>query len=108
MEDRSDHSGVKVSLYEPVELYSALVLINQQYPNIGVQISQETEFDHREHNSLYTTTTNAEGAWKIESVDPGNYLVVAEKDSFGWRYNFTMDYDKNEFILFPLSLEEGV
>ena len=50
-------AGVTVSLYAPVELPvesrmpaadTALVRINQEYPNIGVQISQETEFDQRE------------------------------------------------------------
>jgi len=45
LEDTTDFSGVTVSLYEPVELDTALVRINEKYPNIGVQISQETEFD---------------------------------------------------------------
>jgi hypothetical protein len=43
--DTTDYSGVTVSLYEPVELDpsigrtgTALVRINQHYPNIGVQI----------------------------------------------------------------------
>ena len=73
LEDTTDHSGVKVSLYKPVELDTALVRINQEYPNIGVQISQETEFDHREHEPLYTTLTNADGSWKIENVTKGEY-----------------------------------
>ena len=34
LEGQTDHSGVKVSLYKPVELDTALVRINQQYPNI--------------------------------------------------------------------------
>ncbi|GAB4379218.1 MAG: hypothetical protein Kow0042_28370 [Calditrichia bacterium] len=88
LEGRTDHSGVKVSLYKPVALDTALVRINQQYPNIGVQISQETEFDHREHTPVYSTTTNATGNWKIENVTPGDYNVVAEKDSFGWKTIF--------------------
>ncbi|MFC2088720.1 hypothetical protein ACFLSX_03885, partial [Calditrichota bacterium] len=73
LEGMQDHSGVKVSLYKPVELDTALVRINQQYPNIGVQISQETEFDHREHTPSYSTTSNANGVWKIENVTPGTY-----------------------------------
>jgi len=46
LKDTTDFSGVTVSLNEPVELGTALVRINEEYPNIGVQISQETEFDH--------------------------------------------------------------
>ncbi len=52
LEGESDFSGVTVSLYNLVELDTALVRINQDYPNIGVQISQETEFDHREQNKI--------------------------------------------------------
>ena len=57
LESESDYSpigagGVKVSLYKPVELDTALVRINQQYPQIGVQISQETEFDHYKNAAL--------------------------------------------------------
>lgn len=59
LEGETDFSGVTVSLYNPVELDpsnsrtgqskgrtgTVLVRINREYPNIGVQISQETEFD---------------------------------------------------------------
>jgi len=48
LEDTTDYSGVTVFLYKPVELDTALVRINQEYPNIGVHISQETEFDRTE------------------------------------------------------------
>ena len=86
LEDTADFSGVTVSLYEPVELDTAIVRINQEYPHIGVQISQETEFDHREHTPKYTTTTKADGSWKIEGVKKGTYNVVAEKEGWGWMY----------------------
>jgi hypothetical protein len=99
LEGRTDYSGVKVSLYKPVELDTALVRINQQYPNIGVQISQETEFDHREHTPLYSTTTDASGHWQIKGVTPGTYNVVAEKDSFGWRYVLLTNTTSQNFNL---------
>jgi len=86
LEGQSDHSGVTVRLYKPVTLDTALVRINRQYPNIGVQISQETEFDHREQTASYSTTTNASGDWRIEKVEKGSYNVVAEKNGFGWGY----------------------
>ncbi len=99
LEGESDFSGVTVSLYNLVELDTALVRINQQYPNIGVQISQETEFDHRgyfdgaqykQHEPVASTTTSADGSWKIK-VDEGVYNVVVEKDGFGWKYEYEKD-----------------
>ena len=66
LEGQTNHSGVKVSLYKLVELDTTLVRIIKQYPNIGVQISQETEFYHREQTPVYTTYTNKDGKWKIK------------------------------------------
>ncbi len=93
LEDETDYSGVMVSLYNLVELDTALVRINEQYPNIGVQISQETEFDHRNEIAIKTTTTSADGSWKIK-VDEGVYNVVVEKDGFGWKYTHEKDGDQ--------------
>ncbi len=91
LEGQSDHSGVTVSLYAPMELDTALVRINQQYPNIGVQISQETEFDHREHTAVASATTAADGSWNINNVPQGAYNVVAEHDLWGWQYIHDMN-----------------
>ena len=73
--------------------------INQEYPNIGVQISQETEFDHREHTPVYTTTTDKNGNWKIEGVEPGTYNVVAEKEGWGWRYVLEYNATEKELLI---------
>jgi len=108
LEGETDFSEVKVSLYKPVELDTALVRVNQQYPNIGVQISQETEFDHREHSTLYSTTTNASGGWEIKDVAPGTYNVVAEKDSFGWDYNFVANNSQTSFLLYKEIYLSGI
>ncbi|KAA3617042.1 MAG: hypothetical protein D8M58_04400 [Calditrichaeota bacterium] len=101
LEGETDFSGVTVSLYEPVELDTALVRINEQYPNIGVQISQETEFDHRAVDSfdnpleaVATTTTSADGSWQIK-VEEGVYNVVVEKEGFGWKYEYEAEYSKD-------------
>jgi hypothetical protein len=98
LEEQSDHSGVKVSLYKPVELDPELVAVNQQYPNIGIKISQETEFDHREQTPVYSTATNAAGEWNFEKVTPGTYHVVAEKDDFGWRYDLNEEFNGDRTI----------
>jgi len=91
LEDTTDYSGVTVSLYKPVELDTALVRINQEYPNIGVQISQETEFDHREHTPVYTTQTEADGSWEIKNVEKGEYNAAAVKNGCNWKYSYRND-----------------
>ena len=77
LEDQTNHTGVKVSLYKLVDLDTTLVRINKQYPNIGIQVFQETEFNHREQTPVYTTTTNKDGKWEIKDVDKDNYNIVA-------------------------------
>ena len=93
LEGQSDHSGVRVSIYKPVELDTALVRLNEQYPNIGVPISQTTEFDHRYENALYSVLSQSDGSWEIDKVRPGIYNFVAEKDSYGWKYLFEQKVD---------------
>jgi parallel beta-helix repeat protein len=95
LEGETDHSGVTISLYKPVELDTALVRINEQYPNIGVKISQQTEFDHRDHEPAYVTLSQSDGSWIIDGISPGDYNVVAEKDSFGWAYQFESNDNSN-------------
>jgi Right handed beta helix region len=90
LEGEADYSGVMVSLYRPVLLDTALVRINKEYPNIGVQISQETEFDHREQIAVDSTTTAADGSWEIK-VEEGIYNVVVKKAGFGWRRAFSLN-----------------
>lgn len=91
LEGETVHSGVTISLYETVELDTALMRINQQYPNIGVQISQETEFNHHELMPVYSTTSNADGSWKIDGVKQGIFNIVAEKDSFYFESRHQVD-----------------
>lgn len=95
LEEKTDHSGVTIGLYRLIELDTAIVRLNQQYPNIGVQISQQTEFDHREHEPVARTTSNASGSWKIDGIQSGQYHVVAEKDSFGWKYLYNKEPDNS-------------
>lgn len=108
LEGQGDHSGVTVRLYKPVTLDTALVRINQQYPNIGVQISQETEFDHRGETASYSTTTNANGDWNIENVVDGEYNLVASKDGYGWQYRYAVKGGSFTFNLSPTVLQNGI
>jgi len=91
-----DFSGVTVALYKTAVLDTTLVRINQQYPQIGVHITQETEFDHRNFNPLKVTTTDAVGKFSFPSLTPGDYNIVIWKNEWGIRYICSVKAIENE------------
>ncbi len=50
--DPVDFSGVTIALYELAVLDTTLVRIIYEYPDLGVPVSQLTQFDHRTHPLL--------------------------------------------------------
>ena len=91
-----DYAGVTVALYKIAVLDTTLVRINQQYPQIGVQITQETEFDHRNFNPLKVVTTDAEGKFNFPSLTAGNYNLVLWKTDWGIRYLCSIRAEEKE------------
>jgi len=94
--DANDNSGVTVALYELAELDTAIVRINQEYPNIGIQINQETEFEHRISNPLLITTTNSEGCFRMKEIRIGNYNLVIMKQGWGYKYIYNVRISEGE------------
>ncbi|HOF59755.1 MAG TPA: hypothetical protein PLM19_01775 [Candidatus Syntrophosphaera sp.] len=84
--DPADFSGVSIALYAPAVLDTAIVRANIKYPGVGFAISQETEFDHREHTALYTASSAADGSFNLAEIEPGRYNIVLSKAGWGWRY----------------------
>ena len=76
LEGMSGHSGITVFLYETVELDPDILSINQQYPNIGVIISQRTEFDHRLYYPEYETTTEQNGHFSLDKIPFNDYIFA--------------------------------
>jgi len=120
--DPIDFAGVTIAIYNLAILDSTIVRINHEYPNIGVQINQETEFDHRLQNPIKVASTNSDGSFKLKKIPAGKYNLVFLKQGWGFRYiyNFNItsgentlslekqyshskgDYSKlNEVILYP-------
>ena len=95
LEGKTDHSGVTVRLYELVELDTTIVQINQEYPGVGLDINQRSEFFWREQEYVYQTVTDQGGTWTINNVSKGIYNMVVETDSFGWRTNFNVNENDN-------------
>ena len=92
LEGMSDHSGITISLYEPIELDPDMVAINQEYPNIGVIISQRTEFDHRSHYPEFETTTEQNGNFSLENIPYNDYIIVYKKSGFGYHKTSTKGF----------------
>ncbi len=93
--DLIDFSGVTVALYNLAILDTTLSRINREYPHIGVQISQETEFDHRLQSPVAIVRTDESGSFDFTKVPLGDYNIVFVKESWGNRtvYNHSITQD---------------
>jgi len=113
IENPMDFSGVTVALYKTAVLDTTLVRINQQYPQIGVQITQETEFDHRNYKPLKVTTTDPIGKFSFPSLTPGDYNIVIWKNDWGIRYICSVKAIENEnnnignIVLYPETIYDS-
>ena len=88
--DPVDYSGITVALYEAVALDTVIVRINMEHPNIGLPISQETEFDHRLHTPVVSAQTDGTGAFKFSKLRTGKYILVYHKEGWGLRYCYNV------------------
>lgn len=84
--DPADHSGVTIALYRITELDTTVTRINQEYPHVGVQISQITEFDHRTQECLMAAVTDGAGSFSLSRIPEGLYNLVLIKENWGIRY----------------------
>ncbi len=97
--DPVDYSGITVALYNLAYLDTTIVRINNQYPQIGVQINQETEFDHRYQQPIAKTITNTDGSFKLTEIISGEYNLVYFKSGWGIRYVYHIVINKGENII---------
>ena len=86
LEGEQDHSGITVALYKLAELDTTILRYNREYPNVGLPISQATEFDHRLGEVAAEAKTKKDGSFEIDGVEEGTYNFVAQKQGYGWKY----------------------
>lgn len=89
--DPVDYGGVSVALYHLTKLDSTIVRINGEYPQIGVRISQETEFDHRLQSPILKTQTLADGSFTFPKLSAGHYNLVLFKENWSLRYFYNVE-----------------
>jgi hypothetical protein len=108
-----DLAGILVAIYEPTALDTMIQRINQDYPSIGVDVDQKTEFDHRRSTPFAFTSTNSDGSFCINDIPFGNYNVVFIKQGWAIHYEYMVGIEggSNEIgdiVMFPRRLLSGV
>lgn len=99
--DPVDYSGITVALYQLAVLDTTIVRINQEYPNLGLQISQETEFDHRLQNPLSTVLTDNNGDFSFKNIAYGRYNLTYRKENWGIGFVYQVEISKDDSKLSP-------
>ncbi len=94
-----DYSEVTVALYALTVLDTTIVRINQEHPSIGVQINQETEFDHRLQAPISVTVTNSNGTFSLKGIPFGEYNVVIFKSGWSIKYLHNIALYKTKSML---------
>ena len=103
--DPIDYSGITVALYNLAYLDTTIVRINNKYPQIGVHINQETEFDHRYQQPVAKTITNTDGSFKLIEIISGEYNLVYFKSGWGIRYVYNIVINKGENIISDINAQ---
>jgi len=106
--DPVDYAGVTVALYKPAELDTTFVRLNNTYPNLGVQVSQETEFDHRLQNPVKVTHTAGDGSFSLNNIKPGTYNLVVMKEGWGVRYLYDVDIAEGDNTVSSKNSEDTI
>lgn len=100
-----DFSGVSVALYNLAVLDTAIVRINQSHPNIGVHISQETEFDHRYQNPIAQTSTAPDGSFQFSDIPAGSYNIAFVKQGWSLVYKYEVKIEPaKESVIEPIEI----
>ncbi|MCK9471821.1 MAG: carboxypeptidase-like regulatory domain-containing protein, partial [Bacilli bacterium] len=103
-----DYSDVTVALYTPAYLDTTLVRINQEYPHIGVIISQETEFDHRLQFPVSYAQTDAAGNYQLINIKPGKYNLAFLKEGVSLKYVYEISLSEGKNSLQRIELKPSI
>ncbi len=93
--DPIDYSGITVALYNLAYLDTTIVRINNKYPQIGVHINQETEFDHRLQNPIVKVLTSNDGSFTLTNIPVGVYNLSIFKQGWSIIYRYSIDIVNN-------------
>lgn len=106
--DPVDFAGVTISLYELAELDTSVVRINQQHPYLGVIVQQEMYFDHRYQQPVLSVASAPDGSFTLNKITPGSYNLVAQKDGWGYAYQYSLEILEGENALGKATLNNRI
>lgn len=86
-----DSAGVTIAIYKETIVDTTVSRINQSYPQIGVQVSQYSEFDHRNSQPVGYTVSGADGTFIIEDIEQGTYNLVCVRNGWSLKYLFQVE-----------------
>lgn len=101
LENQTDNAGVTVKLFAPAGIDPDLVDIQSLHPNIGVPISQKVIFDHRLADLVATASTVSNGSYSFENLPTGSFVLVVEKEGFGYRKKFGVTVKASSKTVIP-------
>jgi hypothetical protein len=97
--DPVDFGGVTIAFYHAAALDTTIVRLNAAYPEVGIQIDQQTEFDHRLLNPVKKIITSADGSFNLTKIPVGTYNLVVLKEGWGVRYFYDLKIAKGKHTL---------
>ena len=101
VENQANFEGVTVTLYVPAEIDQELSQIQSLHPVVGFSIGQKAMFDHRLANQMATTETADDGSYSFENVPQGSFVVVAEREHFGYLVRFDVTVKSGSKAVVP-------
>lgn len=86
IDDSNEYTSLFAGLFQATDSDTTLVRILLEHPNIGASHYSESAFDHREHSPLRIVQAGSDGKIVINTIAPGNYILVILKAGFGLEY----------------------
>ncbi len=106
--DPVDFSGVTVALYQLTVLDTTIVRLNANHPNIGIQISQETEFDHRLQKPVAVVETDASGAYSFKGINVGTYNLAVMSPQWAVHYAYNVSISEGNQSIGDIELKRMI
>jgi len=98
LEGATDFSGVKVSIFNLPLIDTSISNAVEKFSPLKIPELAYLIFDHRREKPLQITYTDANGNYSFSDVLAGEYILVLEKEGYGWNYFKISTYEQMKEI----------